>query len=197
VAFANEDFASIHWFKRLETPGDDPNPNDKNALLNPPKPKDTGLLFYAYVIPENVSKLEYRMVINGLWTVDPMNPDREYDNATGLARSVFQLPAMSRSPESTATGKSKTPVRFAIKENREENGEITVAGDFNNWDPYMYPLEANGKGWYTLDLPLKPGSYHYVFYKNGERMLDPANPSRVYYADGQTASSITVYKQSE
>jgi 1,4-alpha-glucan branching enzyme len=72
-------------------------------------------------------------------------------------------------------------------------GEIvTVAGNFNGWDPFMYELKESSAGFYSLTIPLPPGTYQYVFFHRGQRYADPYNPRRVYSRDGSAASEIVI-----
>jgi hypothetical protein len=190
IAFAHEDFARIHWFQRLMSPIAETEPFDPKSKTRPPTHQDSGILFFTYVIPEKVQTLEYRLIINGLWTVDPLNPNFRYDKKTGTERSVLKLPDIKRVPASTIGGVSQGNASFAYRADRGHN--ITLAGDFNNWDPFMYTLEERADGWYTIDLALPPGVWHYVFYYDGERQLDQNNHSTIYYSNGTTASSVEI-----
>ena len=187
VAFANENFAVTHWFRLLMIPQDPlgaPIPAGKKV---PDPYKDSGLLFYVHKIPENLRELEYRLVINGLWTVDPSNPNTRRNNASGLSMSVLPLPERTRQPNLLAVAGG---LSFSFKGPPGET--VTVAGNFNNWDPFMYQLKEGPSGVYTLNLPLPPGRYEYVFFHRGQRYVDPYNPRRVYSRDGSAASEIII-----
>jgi len=56
----------------------------------------------------------------------------------------------------------------------------------------MYELKEAPAGVYTLNLPLPPGRYQYVFFHRGQRYVDPFNPSRIYARDGSAASEIII-----
>jgi hypothetical protein len=188
VAFAHEGFGKIYWFKKLIIPNEDASPWIKDK---PPPDmfRDSGMLFYVFPIPENLetSELEYRLIIDGLWVRDPLNPDYRADTS-GISRSVVFIPRIKR-PDSPARSPGGT-LTFTFY---AESGEtVSVAGSFNNWDPFMYELAETNPGRYTLSLPLPPGAYQYAFFYHGERFLDPANPRRVYSRDGKAASEATV-----
>lgn len=52
---------------------------------------------------------------------------------------------------------------------------ITIAGDFNNWNPLMHPfIKQNGE--WVCKIKLPPGRYHYKFVIDGIWTLDPENP---------------------
>jgi len=52
----------------------------------------------------------------------------------------------------------------------------------------MYELKEIYPGFYTLTLPLPPGSFQYLFYSNGEQITDPENPRRLYNREGRAVS---------
>lgn len=57
---------------------------------------------------------------------------------------------------------------------------VTLAGDFNNWDPRSHPLRQSARTLWKVTLRLKPGTYQYKFVIDGERWEeDPLNPNRV------------------
>jgi hypothetical protein len=188
VAFAHEGFKKVYWFKKLMVSNENASPwiNEK-----PPKDLyvDSGILFYVFTIPEDLTvELEYRLIIDGLWVQDPLNPQARRDGASGIARSVVALPRIKR-PDSPNRGPEGT-LNFTFY---AESGEtVTVAGTFNNWDPFMYELREVSPGRYALSLPLPPGTYQYTFFYRGERRLDPNNPRRVYTREGKAANEAAV-----
>ena len=188
VAFAHEGFGKIYWFTRFMVSNENAGPWKKDK----PPPDlhvDSGILFFIYTIPEDLKgNLEYRLIVDGLWVKDPLNPDFRADPASGITRSVVSIPYIKR-PDSPNRGPegSLTFTYYA------QSGEtITVAGSFNRWDPFMYELKETSPGHYSLSLPLPPGTYQYTFFYRGERRLDPNNPVRVYTREGKAANEATV-----
>jgi hypothetical protein len=174
VSFAHEGFGKIHWFKKLESP----NASSKGA----------GVLFLAYEYPRHLKELEYRLIADGLWTVDPWNLPARMDGSSGIGYSVVALPAAPRT--ATAIEGADGALRFYFETAAGES--VYVAGSFNNWDPFMYELREESPGRYSLVLPLPGGTHRYAFFHRGERVLDPFNPRKVYAKDGKTASEIVV-----
>jgi hypothetical protein len=188
IAFGHEGFGRIYWFEKLMIPNENASPWIKDK---PPPDmfRDSGMLFHVFSIPENLDmgELEYRLIIDGLWVRDPLNPHYRTDTS-GISRSVVSLPRIRR-PDSPVRGPEGT-LSFTFY---AESGEtVSVAGSFNNWDPFMYELSETSPGRYTLSLPLPPGVYQYAFFYRGERFLDPANPRRVYSRDGKAASEAAI-----
>lgn len=174
IAFAHEGFGKVHWFKKLNSP---------NAAS-----RNDGIMLYVYEYPGNLRELEYRLIVDGLWTPDPWNPPARMDGRTGLSYSVVSLPS---SPERSLMAESdEGTVHFYYETAPGES--VAVAGTFNSWDPFMYELREEAPGKYSINLPLPPGTHRYAFFHRGERVLDPRNPKKVYTRDGKTASEVTV-----
>ena len=188
VAFAHEGFSKIHWLRQLLIPQDPLNLLMADGKKKPEPYKDSGIMFFAYQIPEDLQELEYRFIINGLWTIDPVNPVYRRDNTSGLEYSVLPLPVRQKKPE-ILQGPPGT-LSFTIKAPPGET--VTVAGTFNGWDPFMYELKESPAGTYSYTLPLPPGRYQYIFFLRGERWLDPYNPNLAYSRDGIPVSEVLV-----
>jgi hypothetical protein len=187
VALAAEGFATVHWMRKLMISQDPlaPPPQGKKA---PDPYKDSGLLFYVYEAPEGLAEIEYRLVLDGLWTTDPANPLSRRDRASGISNSLVIMPPAKEEPVLRENPKGVLNFSF-----RGPPGEtVTVAGSFNHWDPFMYELREYPEGVYTLNLPLPPGTYQYLFFHRGERRLDPHNFRRAYTKEGDAASEVVI-----
>jgi hypothetical protein len=187
IAFAHEGFAKIYRFQKLMKVRDDPeaaNAKKEDGGLY----QDSGILFYAYPMPKDRRELEYRLIIDGLWTVDPLNPLRRMDEHSGIYRSVVLLPEIPRIP----AAHEGPPGTLGFTYRTHPGETVTVAGDFNGWDPFMYELRETAPGFYSLVLPLPPGTYHYVFYNRGQRFADPNSPVKVYTPVGEAVSEAVV-----
>ncbi|MDR2468828.1 MAG: isoamylase [Spirochaetaceae bacterium] len=188
VAFASENFSKIHWFSKLLVPIDDTVTFDPKSKIPPEMLRDSGLLFYAWMPEQRSVTIEYRLIIDGLWCADPLNRERKVDPYTGLELSVTAAPAFPQEIPREEGVLTSLTLSY-----RAERGEIiTVAGDFNGWDPFMYQLKESAPGFYTISLPLPPGRWRYVFFHRGQRVLDPANLDKVYAKNGMTANSIVL-----
>jgi hypothetical protein len=188
IAFAHENFANTYWFKKLVVYNDHLYAPIPPGQKFPDPYKDSGIQFYIYKVPQQLKELEYRLVINGLWTTDPNNSQIKRDAVSGLTLSVLRLPLRPSKPD--PFDKFPEAVTFTFKGPPGEN--VTVAGTFNGWDPFMYELKESPSGIYTLALPLTSGTYQYVFFCRGQRIVDAYNPNRSYARDGKAASVIEV-----
>ncbi|MGP1459368.1 MAG: glycogen-binding domain-containing protein [Treponema sp.] len=150
--------------------------------------KITGsVLFYALERPKNLSELSYRVIIDGLWTADPDNPDKEYDGENGI--TVSKLDLGGSLPEVTYE-KENSGVKFIY--NGERGEQVRLAGTFTNWDSWIYELKETKPGFYELTLPLPRGKYYYNYYLGMTAVVDKTNPNKVYTQDGRAASVIEV-----
>ncbi len=171
AAFEFEGFAKIHAFERNKE----------------------GVFVLALPLPlKQRALLAYRLIIDGAWVPDPVNPRRATGRETGLALSLVEVPYVSDErlglySHLDAAGRT---ARFLWK---GRPGEIvTVAGDFNNWDPFLHELCETAPGVYELALPLPPGVHRYAFVVRGEYLADPLNVERATNAEGRVVSVLRV-----
>jgi len=188
IAFAHEKFVNVYWFKNLVISQDPLSPVLLPGQLIPDPYKDSGILFHVYTVPDDLLEVEYRLVINGLWTVDPLNSRLKKDPVSGLIFSTVAVPPRPFKPNPL----KGLPDGLTFTYYASAGETVTVAGDFNGWDPFMYELKEYPEGVYNITLSLPPGKYQYVFFHRGRRFTDPHNPTRVYSKDGSAASVIVV-----
>ncbi len=174
IAFEHENFQSIHAFQRLYRSEEET--DSKKSIL-----------FYIMQIPEEMRELRYRLVIDGLWSTDPLNPDEVFDYSAGMSLSILKIPYQK---EYKTAVENNGRTRFVYQ--GESGKKIYLAGTFNNWDPFMYVLEEVMPGRYELYLPLPNGVWYYAYFKDGKQIPDTTNHEHVYMADGRTASVIAV-----
>jgi hypothetical protein len=188
VAFAHENFDNVYWYRQLMVRQDPQNAPIPPGKKGPDPFKDSGIQFYIFEVPEHINELEYRLIINGLWTTDPVNSRIRRDPVTGLSFSVLPFNHKPLRPDPL----KGLPQGLLFTFNAPPGEIITVAGDFNNWDPFMYELKEGPAGVYTINIPLPSGTYQYVFFYRGQRYTDQNNPKRIYARDGRAASVLVV-----
>lgn len=174
VAFEHENYTELHSFKRLVRK--DENGKDKEAVL-----------FYIAEVPSESRELRYRMVIDGLWTTDPQNRNEAYDYRNGMMVSTLPVEYYEVFQTSNV---SEDRVRFTW--NGAPGKSITLAGTFNNWDPFMYDMTETSPGKYELVLPLPAGTWYYAYFDGTSQLADVTNQDRAYTKDGRVASVITI-----
>ena len=62
--------------------------------------------------------------------------------------------------------------------------QVSLAGDFNNWDPKSMPMRKGADGVWHLSVALKPGRHEYRFLADGVWQDDPAAAQRTANAMG-------------
>ncbi|HEX5645745.1 MAG TPA: isoamylase early set domain-containing protein [Nitrospira sp.] len=83
-----------------------------------------------------------------------------------VAVSPVQTASFNPMPE------SKVFVRLVLLQPNAQS--VSVAGDFNGWNPANTKLERTDGGMWTVTLPLKPGRYEYMFVIDGKQWIaDP------------------------
>ncbi|MEI6385457.1 MAG: hypothetical protein WCQ50_02400 [Spirochaetota bacterium] len=171
ASFAHENFVRIHPFER----------NDK------------GIFILAWKIPTNsLSPLAYRLVIDGAWVADPGNPRRATIEGAGLTVSLVDVPRLSdeRPGVYELLSKDGKTARFLYKGGPGET--VSVAGSFNNWDPFVHRMEETGPGRYELQLELPPGIQLYNFVVRGQMITDPLNSEKATNRYEQSVSILRV-----
>lgn len=174
IAFDFENFRKIHYFKLRKNYGYD------GELTS-------SYYFHLVEIPKKREEICYRLIIDGLWTIDPNNNDtvhNEYDNYT-LSR--IKLPVIS---EKATEERDSGTIHFVCT--AESGQKIRLGGTFTNWDSWIYEMTETAPGLYEIDIPLHSGTYYYAYYTGITSFLDPTNPLRGYSADGKIVSCITV-----
>lgn len=172
AAFSHEDWRTVHAY-------------EKN--LN-------GVFVLAVPVPygEGVTT-RYRLVVDGLWMADPVNPRKIRDPATGVSLSYMDLPGRPRTVLGIwdPAGEGSATFHFT----GEPGQRVTVAGSFNAWDPFIHELYEISPGVYELSLQLAPGEYRYVFVYRGQRVPDPLNRQLLYSVDGRPVSGLSITRR--
>lgn len=174
IAFDFENYQVIHPFQVLTRTDEDGVVTRKH-------------MFYAYKRQHKFTTVKYRLILDGLWTTDPLNPEKEYDDSVNLYFSKVEDPG---SVQIYTQATSDDSVHFIYK--GASGQSIHLAGTFTNWDPWIYELNETKPGIYELELPLTSGKYYYNYYIGLTPVLDNTNPEKIYTLDGRSASVIVV-----
>ncbi len=75
------------------------------------------------------------------------------------------------SPNRYSAKKMAKPVNFACFAPKAHL--VTIAGDFNQWDPGSHPMNRQPDGAWTLQVQLNHGHHQFVFFVDGQPTLDP------------------------
>jgi hypothetical protein len=187
ISFAHDGYARVHWFRKLLIPRDYADCVIENKIRKDVDPNiDSGIMFHVEPIPGNLRNMDYRLVIEGLWTADPMN-SITIRGPSGIIESRVPLP-----PRPQAFGTSMEPGTFRFEFHADPGEIVTVGGSFNNWDPFMFEMRETRPGFYTLTLSLPPGNFQYLFFHRGEQIPDPLNTRRLFSRYDRIVSEGTV-----
>ena len=187
--FEHEGFGRLHVFYRKEAYSDPTMRWDAEArrwtsvsIRSPDRD-----VFYLVVsdLPES-GRIAYRIVVDGLWMLDPLNAARDVDPVTGLPVSVVRAPA--RGPRPSASPVFMPDGRVQLNYVGTPGSHVAVLGDFNGWDPYMHRLAESSPGRFFAELRVPPGEQRYVFLVDGARREDPLNASWSLDGDGRRVS---------
>jgi len=168
ASFSTEEYQEIHTF-----------------MVN-----NHGIYFLILPAPSD-EVINYRLVVDGIWKVDPHNPVIIRDR-NGLRLSQLRIDSSSHSDRGTLSPllMDNNKVNFHIRSNPEK--QVYLAGDFNRWDPYMTKLRELEPGNYTVTLPLKPGRYGYYFLIDGQAVTDPLNFQKTRTSAGEDVSILYI-----
>lgn len=173
ISFDFENFKKIHYFNLHKTR------NFEGEVTE-------SWYFYVLEKPKKTNSISYRLIIDGLWTVDPNNKNTYFDTKEGILLSYITIP--EKDPEITEIGSEYTHfVCFA-----EPGQNIRLGGTFTNWDSWIYTMKEIVPGRYELDIPLPAGTYYYSYFVGMSSFLDKTNPQKGYSSDGKVVSCITV-----
>jgi 1,4-alpha-glucan branching enzyme len=70
--------------------------------------------------------------------------------------------------------------------------QVSVAGDFNNWDTKSLPMHKGAEGVWHLNVALRPGRHEYRFIADGVWLDNPITVQKVVNAMGTENCVITV-----
>ena len=174
IAFDFENYKIVHPFQILTT-------TDADGI------KTKKHMIFCYKRTHELDSIKYRLIIDGLWTTDPLNPLIEYDDDVNLYFSKVNV------PHGIKICTAQTDDNYTNFIYKGESGlHVNLAGNFTNWDPWIYELKETEPGLYKLELPLPKGKYIYSYYIGLTPVLDNSNPNKVFTDDGRTANVLYV-----
>ena len=89
---------------------------------------------------------------------------------TANKNEKMQMKTLSTKDQSLTNVNRKTQFAFAAPTARS----VSLAGDFNNWDPKAGPMHKGPDGVWHLSVALKPGRHEYRFFADDVWCDDPA-----------------------
>lgn len=141
IAFDFENFREVHQFQLYKTYSFEGEVTGK-------------WFFYIAERPKKTARISYRLIVDGLWTTDPLNQNVLYDATDGYTLSYLDIDVVDPIiTEKTENGLTKF-VCFA-----ESGQKIRLGGTFTNWDSWIYEMTEVAPGRYEIALPLHAGTY--------------------------------------
>jgi 1,4-alpha-glucan branching enzyme len=70
--------------------------------------------------------------------------------------------------------------------------QVYLAGDFNDWQPAIAPMQRQPDGAWLLQVCLHHGHHQYQFIVDGKPILDPRAHGVAHNAHGQRVSLIAI-----
>jgi len=70
--------------------------------------------------------------------------------------------------------------------------QVSLVGDFNNWDPKATPMVRQADGRWTAGLELTHGYHEYLFLVDGKPTLDPNATGKTRNLRNETVSLLAV-----
>ena len=131
------------------------------------------------------STLEYRLIVDGLWQSDPTNQNRAR-NDQGIILNQISLASTDLPAHHGPVQGHFGQVEFAY--HGKPGQQVSIVGNFNQWDPFAHFLEEGHPGEYHLKLQLPPGTLLYQFVVGTKAFLDPGNAHTGHDAQGGTFS---------
>lgn len=104
------------------------------------------------------------VVLVAVWALIQMRPER-----------IVEVPVAGTPAQTVSLGtgqETKVYVRLVLLQ--PEARSVSVAGDFNGWNPGQTQLERSEGGMWSVTIALKPGRYQYMFVVDGKQWIaDP------------------------
>lgn len=95
-----------------------------------------------------------------------------------IGGGIYNLRSGGQIPYS-ALDKSAVTVKFNF--HSPDARSVAVAGDFNKWNTDVGVMKREDGGVWTIEIPLNPGTYNYMFVMNGEAWI--TDPGAVAFRD--------------
>ncbi len=131
-----------------------------------------------------VDTYKYKFVVDGIWTHDPTHQNFTDDGLGGYVSSYYlDRPDVNRQATVRVIRETRPAaerlVEFAIYQPNVEN--LSLVGDFNNWNPEHDVMTRGEDGIFRLRLRLRPGQYLYKYVADGRWILDSFNEDARYH----------------
>jgi 1,4-alpha-glucan branching enzyme len=155
---------------------------------------DNGVWFVLISDYNNGDKIRYKFIIDGIWTNDPVNIDRE-DDGIGSYVSVVDPVKEIDGKNVTYRITERNRVEFRIYNPRASF--ISIVGDFNHWNPENDILRKGTDGIWRLKKHIPLGKYKYKYIIDGKWTVDIYNSATASDDSGSLCSLLEVLDEKE
>jgi 1,4-alpha-glucan branching enzyme len=96
---------------------------------------------------------------------------------------IFQFQKKNNLVQYANTTSGESTITVRINFHAPEAKKVAIAGDFNKWKVDENILKRQDNGIWTIEIPLKPGAYNYMFVVDGKVWMTDPN-AELYQDDG-------------
>jgi hypothetical protein len=155
---------------------------------------ETNFWQYSWVsrLPKGIYK--YKLMVDDIWINDPNNTNVIIDDS-GQPVSYFELKEDFIPGATYPLWLEKDIYQFKYENISAKN--VSLVGDFNNWNPYLTPLTNTGAGEFLVKVRLKPGIHSYCFVVDDDWKADPNNLNQFSDRTGTIISIMYVPDRSK
>jgi DNA-binding response OmpR family regulator len=119
--------------------------------------------------------------------------DERHDAVDLVMDKPVSLRALRRALAAvTRPASDAPPTRVAFRLDAPEAGQVSLVGDFNDWDPAACRLTRQASGTWTVEIAVPPGAYEYRYIVDGDWVNDTHRAERVPNAFGSENSLVRV-----
>jgi hypothetical protein len=133
--------------------------------------------------------IQYKFVVDGIWTLDPLNNERE-DDGCGSYISIVEQDFRKDDSHVSYRQLEKGVIEFRIY--RPQANIISLVGDFNNWDPEHDLMTKGDDGIWRLQKKLSRGNHRYKYIVDGEWNPDVYNEKSAADPGGGICSLVKI-----
>ena len=70
--------------------------------------------------------------------------------------------------------------------------QVAVIGDFNGWEPKVHPMKRQPDGAWMVQVNLSHGHHQYLFWVDGQTLLDPRAQGIARSQEGERVSLVAI-----
>ncbi len=148
IAFAHEGYSKIHLFSRQKA----------------------GVFYYIHKISGAEKKLDYRLIVDGIWRADDTHKN-QFSDSYGHLISSFDLNTSIVLNDIRPKPLEDGYIRFRYEGTPGQR--VFLNTDVGSWDPFLFRMKEDPfhQGVYEVKIKMTPGEHYYYFIANGEKTL--------------------------